>query len=175
MLFGATARHVRACAHVKLQGERMNVHLGVFWQILAPPFHSSTRRSDRTPIVGTRCPMNPSTSACMHNHCLSHLRCRFCQAPREKNRYFSTASRIQDGRLHVGREDSPFHPALLLREPLPTSSLSVHDARTHAHTSTRATNIFFSHVSIFATFDIFLCVAMPVGFSFFFFFTVDSN
>lgn len=96
--------------------------------------------------------MNPSVSACMHNHHLSHLCGRFCQAPREKSRYFSTAPRIQDGRLHVGREYSPFRPVHALlsysfsREPLPSSSFFTRRAHARAHIGIHMHDVRARHV-----------------------------
>jgi len=76
--------------------------------------HSARSQGWCVLIAGMWCTTNPFGSACMHNYRLSHRRGRFCQTWREKNRYFSTAFRIQDGRLHVGREKiAPFVPYML--------------------------------------------------------------
>lgn len=108
----------------------------------------------------------------MHDHRLSRLCGRFCQAPREKNRYFSTAPRIQDGRLHVGREKiAPFVPYVICSLTPSAASLSFPPlcarararvrTRTQPHTHMRARVarakepcIFYCpFMSIFATFD----------------------
>jgi len=115
---------------------------------------------------------------------LPHLCGRFCQGPREKNRYFSTAPRIQDGRLHVGREDSPFRPLHVplsysfSREPL---SLPLCTMRTHVHTHphvyvrARASDRFsVALMCRHLLLSILSYVAMPVFYMmlfFFFFFT----
>lgn len=113
---------------------------------------------------------------------------RFCQASREENRYFSTAPRIQDGRVHVDREDSPFPPLHAPRSlaPLP-ASLSSLSRLLLSFTPHISLSLFFSlslslslplASRIFSQLSTLPCVAMPVlsmrrssfFFSFFFFF-----